>query len=235
MINTLNSNPPACVSPYYHFNAPVGAETTTLTPGSSYPVTVTCSGTAIVSVFIDFNRDGVYDASEWVQPYTSASTGSVMINVPSGASIGQTGMRVRSRLNGNQNDATTACLVNMGSGSTEDYVVTIGVPISGTFTYAWSPAGGLNNSTIQNPQATVGATTIYTVTASDIYGCTSTATVSVNVNPLVVSASASSTTVCAGISTTLTGVATGGGEPYTTTGQMECQALERQQFLLSAR
>ena len=48
-----------------------------------------------------------------------------------------------------------------------------------------------------------------------IYGCTSTATVSVNVNPLVVSASASSTTVCAGISTTLTGVATGGGEPYT--------------------
>ncbi|MBK6444167.1 MAG: hypothetical protein IPF81_02315 [Bacteroidetes bacterium] len=28
-------------------------------------------------------------------------------------------------------------------------------------------------------------------------------------------ASASSTTICAGISTTLTGVATGGGEPYT--------------------
>ncbi len=215
-LNTLNSvNPPGCsASGFYNFNAPVGANTTTLMPGSSYTMTVSTSGTAIVSVFIDYNRDGVYDASEWVQPYTSATTGTVTINVPSGAVVGQTGMRVRSRLNGNQNDATTACLVGMGSGSTEDYVVTIGVPISGSFTYSWSPATGLNNAGIQNPQATVTSTTTYTVTASDAYGCTSTATVTVNVDPLVVSASASATTICEGISTTLTGVATGGGQPY---------------------
>ncbi|MBK7852321.1 MAG: lamin tail domain-containing protein [Bacteroidetes bacterium] len=214
-LNTLNSTPPACVSPFYHFNTPTGSETTTLTPGSSYPLTVTTGGTAIVSVFIDYDRNGVYDASEWVQPYTSATTGTVTINVPPGASIGQTGMRVRSRLNGNQNDATTACLVGMGSGSTEDYVVTIGTPVSGSFTYSWSPAAGLNNPAIQNPIATVAATSTYTVTASDIYGCTSTATVTVNVDPLVVSASASVTTICQGISSTLTGVATGGGQPYT--------------------
>ncbi len=216
-LNTLNSvNPPGCsASGFYNFNAPVGANTTTLMPGSSYTMTVSTSGTAIVSVFIDFDRNGVYDASEWVQPYTSATTGTVTINVPSGASIGQTGMRVRSRLNGNQNDATTACLVGMGSGSTEDYVVTIGVPVSGSFTYSWSPATGLNNPAIQNPVATLASTSTYTVTASDIYGCTSTATVTVSVDPLVVSASASATTICQGISTTLTGVATGGGQPYT--------------------
>lgn len=213
-INTLNSTPPACVSPFYHFNAPVGTETTTLMPGSSYPVTVTCGGTAIVSVFIDFNRNGVYEATEWVQPYTAASTGSATFNVPVTASIGQTGMRVRSRLNGNPNGSGDACL-NMGSGSTEDYVVTIGTPVSGTFTYSWSPAAGLNNPAIQNPIATVAATSTYTVTASDIYGCTSTATVTVNVDPLVVTASASATTICQGISSTLTGVATGGGQPYT--------------------
>ncbi|MFZ7107506.1 MAG: beta strand repeat-containing protein, partial [Bacteroidota bacterium] len=214
-INTLNSTPPACVSPFYHFNAPTGSNTTTLMPGSTYTFNVTTGGTAIVSVFIDFNRNGVYEASEWFQPYTAASSGSISIPVPSGASIGQTGMRVRSRLNGNQNDATTACLVGMGSGSTEDYVVTIGTPISGSFTYSWTPSANLDNPAISNPLASpIAATTTYTVTASDIYGCTSTATVTVNVNPLSVSAAGAPTTICEGASVSLTSTVTGGGEPY---------------------
>ncbi|MBK7909741.1 GEVED domain-containing protein [Candidatus Pollutiaquabacter sp.] len=214
-INTLNSTPPACVSPFYNFNAPTGSNTTTLMPGSTYTFNVTTGGTAIVSVFIDFDRNGVYDASEWFQPYTAASSGSISIPVPSGASIGQTGMRVRSRLNGNTNDATTACLVGMGSGSTEDYVVTIGTPISGSFTYSWTPSANLDNAAIANPLASpIAATTTYTVTASDIYGCTSTATVTVNVNPLSVSADGAPTTICEGAAVSLTSTVTGGGEPY---------------------
>jgi hypothetical protein len=162
MINTLNSTPPACVSPYYHINAPVGTETTTLNPGTSYPVTVTLNGTGIVSVFIDFNRNGLFEASEWVQPYISAATGSAIITVPPTASIGLTGMRVRSRLSGNANGSGDACLA-MGSGSTEDYTVSIG-PAASTISYSWSPTTGLNNPAIANPTATITGSTTYTVT-----------------------------------------------------------------------
>lgn len=48
-------------------------------------------------------------------------------------------------------------------------------------TFAWTPAGSLNNSTIKEPVATPGVTTIYTVTATNAGGCSSSASVTVNV------------------------------------------------------
>ncbi|MBL0102449.1 MAG: hypothetical protein IPP51_00930 [Bacteroidetes bacterium] len=202
-INTLNSTPPACVSPFYHVNAPVGTETTTLATGASYTMTLATGGTSIISVWIDYNRDGVYDASEWVQPWTSAASGTVTINVPVTASPGLTGMRIRSRLNGNTNGSGDACLA-MGSGSTEDYAITLITPNPGV-TFVWNPGSLSGGTQVVTPSST--GTFTYTVTATDAStGCTSTASVTVDViaTPATPTVSASPSTICGSGPVTLT-------------------------------
>lgn len=51
----------------------------------------------------------------------------------------------------------------------------------GTGSWSWTPAGGLNNSSIPNPTASPTVTTTYTVTFTDSYGCTDSDTVTVEV------------------------------------------------------
>ena len=176
ILNTLNSTPPACVSPYYHYNAPTGTNTTALTPGQTYTLSLVTNGTSIASVWIDYNRDGIYSASEHVQMWTAAASGTGIISVPVNAQPGATGMRVRSRLNGNPNGPGDGCL-NMGSGSTEDY--TISIQGGGGFTYVWT-GGTFNNTGIFNPIATLGAPSeTYSVSVTDA-GCTATGTVTLS-------------------------------------------------------
>jgi gliding motility-associated-like protein len=47
---------------------------------------------------------------------------------------------------------------------------TAGLP---PFAYNWVPANGLNNSTLQNPLATITGTTTYCLTVADTFGCSS--------------------------------------------------------------
>ena len=118
-----------------------GTTTGTMNPGATYSVSVTTAEAGIISVWFDWNQNGSFEASEWTQ-VTTASTAntasSVNVTVPTNATLGQTGMRVRSRLTSNANGAGDACLL-FGSGETEDYIVTIapaaactGTPTAGT-------------------------------------------------------------------------------------------------------
>lgn len=125
-INGINNTTPGCEG-VNNYNQQ--AATTTLMEGATYPISVTEDGSfsAIESVWIDYDADGLYEASEWTQITTGSTLGvpsTVNITVPFGATYGATGMRIRSRNTGNQNGAGDACLA-MGSGETEDYVVTI--------------------------------------------------------------------------------------------------------------
>jgi gliding motility-associated-like protein len=52
----------------------------------------------------------------------------------------------------------------------------------GAISYAWSPAAAVNNANIWNPVATTDSTTTYVVTGTNIYGCSSSASVSVLVS-----------------------------------------------------
>ncbi|MBS1942486.1 MAG: hypothetical protein JST38_16580, partial [Bacteroidetes bacterium] len=130
-INTLNSTTAACVpAPGYTLKS----ATTTLARSNTYTLNVSTIAdatypNAIVSVWIDWNADGTFAASEWTQVYTSAASGSVNITVPMTAMEGSTRMRVRSRGANNQNGSGDACLA-MGSGTTEDYCITVGPPPS---------------------------------------------------------------------------------------------------------
>ena len=133
-IGSLSSTTAACVpSPGYTWKS----ETTSLTKGNTYSLTVNTNsdvyGTSIVSVWFDWNNDGTFDATEWTQVYTSAITGSVNITVPMTAVEDVIRMRVRSRGAGNTNGAGDAC-TSMGSGTTEDFCVTVlmAAPCAGT-------------------------------------------------------------------------------------------------------
>ncbi len=76
---------------------------------------------------------------------------------------------------------------------------------SGAITYAWSPGIGLSSVTSSNVTAVPPATTIYTVTGTDIYSCTAAAQITITVNPNpVVTITPAVTTLCVGSSDTLT-------------------------------
>jgi gliding motility-associated-like protein len=76
--------------------------------------------------------------------------------------------------------------------------------------YLWSPAGGLNSSTIANPVANPIGTSTYIVTTSS-NTCTGKDTVIVVVNALPVVSAGADVSVCVGSATTLTG---SGGQTY---------------------
>lgn len=127
-VNALN-NSSACdttfISNFVFY--PASTVTTTLSAGSTYNLSVTTNNDNIISAWIDFNQDGSLDASEWFQVCTTSvpdTANVVSITIPNTAINGLTVMRVRSRYSGNPNGAGDACL-EMGSGETEDYEVTI--------------------------------------------------------------------------------------------------------------
>ena len=110
----------------YTLFPPSGKTTASLKQFSTYEVVTNLSDLSIVSIWFDWNQDGVYDASEWTQITTSGGPGVVTtpITVPATATLGQIGMRIRSRASGNTNGDADAC-TTFGSGETEEYLVTI--------------------------------------------------------------------------------------------------------------
>lgn len=82
---------------------------------------------------------------------------------------------------------------------------------SGGLTYQWEPASGLSDPSVANPVASPEASTLYTLTATDIAGCTDTDEVLVTVNPLPVVSAKPDTLVCPG---SMVQLAASGGVSY---------------------
>ena len=80
--------------------------------------------------------------------------------------------------------------------------------VSGAATYTWNPGALVGSAVVVSPTIT----TNYTVIGTSSLGCTNTTTVALIVNPIPsLTVSATSPAICSGNSTTLTGVAAGGG------------------------
>ncbi|HRG59746.1 MAG TPA: GEVED domain-containing protein [Bacteroidia bacterium] len=104
-----------------------GSTTTTVLRNQNYILGVTSTSTSIISVWFDWNNDGVFATSEWYQVTTSSTPNTateINVFVPSNAYLGQIRMRVRSRAAGNLNGATDPC-TQFFSGETEDYTLTV--------------------------------------------------------------------------------------------------------------
>lgn len=175
--NSAASNPTA--APYYtNYNL-----TTNVQPGQTYALTVANgASSSIISVWIDYNRDGVLAATEWQQVATAAAantTVTINVTIPLTAQMGLTKMRIRSRLSGNVNGAGDAC-TSMGSGETEDYLVNIQSQPAVPYNYTWNSTPVVNTmvgTTVVTNTTTAPTTQTWTVTAVEAAtGCVNTLT-----------------------------------------------------------
>ncbi|MDB5270939.1 MAG: C-terminal target protein [Hymenobacter sp.] len=131
---TNTSQSPACTTGGY-VNFPASGRTTaTLQPGTPYSLSVktaNVSATDNVTAWLDYNQNGVYEASESILPVSVASaniTRTVSFNVPLNAVAGATGLRVRSLASTFSGLGTGAACTNLIGGETEDYTVTLSAP-----------------------------------------------------------------------------------------------------------
>lgn len=121
---TMNSSPGAPPPSLYRLIPQSATTTTSLLRGVSSNLTITYDASAIGSVWIDFNDDGILAATEWTQLGLSGTTGTYSIAIPCTAVLGEVRMRLRSRATGNPNGAGDAC-TGFGSGECQDYTITI--------------------------------------------------------------------------------------------------------------
>jgi PKD repeat protein len=86
------------------------------------------------------------------------------------------------------------------------------------YSYSWLPVAGLSSAAIQDPVARPAATTMYTVTVTDVNGCTATSGVTVNVAPaldVTVTVDDNLIGLCPSSVAHLSATATGGEGAYT--------------------
>jgi hypothetical protein len=104
-----------------------GSTTTTVLRNQVYSLGVTSTATSIISVWFDWDDNGVFATNEWYQVTTSSTPNTatvINVQVPNNAVLGQIRMRVRSRAAGNPNSSIDPCTL-FGSGETEDYTITV--------------------------------------------------------------------------------------------------------------
>ena len=106
-----------------------------LTPGSitnKLDITVGTDGTQASAAWIDFNRNGVYEASENIALSVALAGSSAVVSytftVPLGASLGNTRMRVRAGADVVANYTAAGACTTSPFGETEDYLVNIITP-----------------------------------------------------------------------------------------------------------
>lgn len=123
-LGNINNSTGASASPYYTYYSSMSAD---LYPGNSYTITLspgTYSSGNYVAVWIDFNRNGTWDADEKLGTISispTPATGTITFVVPSTATIGTTRMRVREVWNNSSFDACSS----YSYGETEDYNINI--------------------------------------------------------------------------------------------------------------
>lgn len=90
---------------------------------------------------------------------------------------------------------------------------------SGSYSYSWSPPGLLTNAMVQNPTTvSLTSTTVFTLTVTDVVtGCQGIDQVIISVTggPLSVTATATPTSLCAGSTSQLNALASGGSSTFT--------------------
>ncbi len=101
-----------------------GSATTSLQRGGAYSLSINIENATISSAWIDYNQNGLFEPSEWVQITINASSGTVTLNIPANAVLGKTGFRVRTNYSFGTNGANNAC-TRFFDGETFDFLVTI--------------------------------------------------------------------------------------------------------------
>lgn len=110
-------------------------------------------------------------------------------------------------------------LADAGTDPTICFGDSVQLQATGGNLYSWSPAIGLSNITIPDPYAKPADTTLYFVTVT-LNGCSSSDSVTVNVNPIPVADAGNDTTICVDESVQLTAYGTPGYSYNWSTGDV---------------
>ena len=145
-----------------------GSSTATLDAPATY--TINATGTDVggyMAAWIDFNHDGTFSANEsiFVDASTTGTQESFTFNIPSNATFGPTGLRVRASSSTiTANDACTS----LSDGETEDYIVNIvaapacsGTPAAGTVTSTVNPVCPAVTYTLSVQNSTIAGSLTY--------------------------------------------------------------------------
>ena len=160
-ISSINNNSTCSGNGYSNYTGYVAPAD--LVVGSTVPVSVTPGGIAIsqsAAVWIDYNRNGVFEASEYKDMGGGVATLSSTINIPANALLGLTRMRVKSK--GGSTVLSSASCTSYSDGETEDYQVNLmvpacsGIPTAGTTTCISSSVCPDINFTVKVSGATTG-------------------------------------------------------------------------------
>lgn len=154
---------------YYDSQAVISAE------GQTFDFSVEIvSGSVGTAIWIDWNNDQVFDASEvefTTTSYGYDQTGS--ITVPAGTASGDYRMRVMIDWNDNNPGSNGACSFNNGRGEVEDYKLTIDNTLGlqdvlspTAFTYYPNPVN--NNELFLNAQKTIEAVTVFNLMGQQV-------------------------------------------------------------------
>ncbi len=190
------SNPTNAKSPNGYGNFTTG-NTVTQVPGSTISFSASLGGASIsggvgVAIWVDWNRNGVFDATERVFNTTTyvSVTQTGTITVPANASFGQTRMRVLQDYN-LTNPSDPCSPTGTASGEVEDYTFNVSPVVTA---YSWSN-GATTVGTTSPLTVTVGSTATYTGTAT-IAGCPNSAGVAITARPLPTTPTANSSSHC---------------------------------------
>ncbi len=139
-ISTLD-NSSGCSAPTGYANYTTTVAAPTVYSGAANPITVDLQGvwSKGVAVWIDYNQNGQFEATEFTSIGTGPGTTSQFtanISIPTTALNGTTRMRVRTRFGATAWLPTAACTNPSGFGETEDYNVTIAPCVPATITSA---------------------------------------------------------------------------------------------------
>lgn len=183
--NTIsNASGFPAVAPYYTNYPYSGTTTTAVTIGNTYPLAVTVGQYTQAAVWIDWDQNGIFDASEYTylgtQTAATPATYTQVITVPATAAVGTTRMRIRGEYYGYVLGATNAC-GNTTYGETEDYTIDVVLPFAcsgypapgNTLASATSVCpGAVVNFTIANTNNGTGASYQWNNNAGPIAGAT---------------------------------------------------------------
>jgi gliding motility-associated-like protein len=212
----------------------------------SLPIVVgnTTGHDAWLSCWFDFNRDGVFSASESSLvpvPNNASSVVATWTHLPQYLPQGTaSAYGFRFRLSSNM-VAVQSATGFAPDGEVEDYLIpapSLCMPLtasilpvtdicsgqpaslhaSGGISYSWSPATGLSDPSSADPIATPVSTTGYVVTASNPQGCSANASITVTVKPSPTVSVSSNVGICPGDATQLSGTSSTGLYSWTPVG-----------------
>jgi photosystem II stability/assembly factor-like uncharacterized protein len=170
--------------------------------------TITCGGSAQLDKVITSYVGGGTLTYSWL-PATGLSAANIPDPIASPAHTTTYYIKVTSPTGCTVTDSVTVFVNPLVADAGNDYAIICGGSIkldsvvsnysgSGVLSYSWSPAIGLNSTTIANPVSNVTLTTKYKVMVTTPNGCTSVDSVAVFVGSLSANAGGNKTLVCKG-------------------------------------